>query len=105
MCTDDRNVVRWVERDRSHSPAPNRILKAANRPPLQREVVLFPVYVRSERNMFANGLTKWSKIELEGWLAQEGAAQVDASSRLWAEMSLSYNPDRNVDPPPPTLLR
>ena len=29
--------------------------------------------------------------------------QVDATSQLWAEMSLSYNPDDEAEPPPNTF--
>ena len=55
--------------------------------------------MRSERNIIADGLTRWSQGELEDWVSQEGMAEVVASSLLWAGMALSYNPDIDVGPP------
>ena len=53
--------------------------------------------------MFSDGLTCWSKGELGDWASLEGMTEVDAESRFWAGMSLSYNPDSDVDPPPITF--
>ena len=93
LCTDIANVLRWVEHARSHSPASSRILKAVNRFCLQQGVGVFPVYGRSERNVISDGLTRWSQVELDDWAAQEGMAEVDALSRLWEGLALSYNPN------------
>ena len=53
--------------------------------------------------MFADGLTRWSQVELDEWVSSEDMVEVDAVSRLWANMSLSYNPDSEATPPPTTF--
>ena len=97
--TDRKDVLSWAERARPHSPAPNRILKTLNLFCLRCEVDVCPSYVRSDRDIFADGLTRWSHTDLDEWVPREGMAQVDAASRLWAGMALSCNPDMDVDPP------
>ena len=100
MCSDNQNVMSWVGNARSQSPVASRILKAVNLFFLHNEVDVLPAYVRSERNIFADGLTRWAQIELEDWVSQELMAQIDVAARLWAGMALSYNHDMDVAPPP-----
>ena len=101
--TDDQNVLSWAEHARSHSTASNRVLEALNMFCLQNEVGAFPAYVRSERDIFADGVTRRPHVKLADWASHEGMTQVAASPRLWAGMSLSYNPDMDVNPPPNTF--
>ena len=103
LCTDNMNVLSWVEHARSHSPIPNRILRALNTFCLLREVDVLPVYVRSEHNSFADGITRWTQGELTDWATNEGMVEVDAVSRLWANMALPYNPGLGAASPPNTF--
>ena len=100
---DNQNVLRWAEHARAQSPVPNRILKALNAFCLRHGVEVFPAYVRGEHDAYADGLTRRPHPQLEDWVTSEGMSQVDAASRLWAGMSLSYNPDAEASPPPNTF--
>ena len=82
---------------------PGGVLRPLNVFCIQSEIDVSPVYIRSEHNIVADGLTRWSHAELEDWVSQEGMAQIDGDIRLWAGMGLSYNPDTNSEPPPKTF--
>ena len=58
----------------------------------------------SDHYSYADGLTRWSHPQLEDWVSSEGMTQVDADSRLWEGMSLSYNPDAEASPPHNTYI-
>ena len=103
LCTDNMNVLRWVEHARPHSPISNRILRALNAFCLLHGVDVLPVYVRSEHNVFSDGITRWTQGELTDWAHVEGMVEVDAVSRLWANMALSYNPSTESEPLPNTF--
>lgn len=96
LCTEYRNVLRWVEHARSHSPLSNRILRSMNHFSICHGVDVLPVYLRGERNAFADGLARWPQSELGDWAPREDMAEVDAVTRLWAGMALSYNPSRSA---------
>ena len=98
LCTDNQNVLSWVEQAKSHSPVANRILRAINFFCLDTLVGILPVYVSSEHNLFADGLTRGPPGEIDQWALAEGMAPVDAVAQLWAGMALSYNPAMGAIP-------
>ena len=101
--TDNQNVLRWIEHARPQYPVAGRILRALNVYCVQNGFGVFPVYVRSAHNLFADGLTRWSDSELAVRVALEGMTQVDGAARLWAGMGLSYNPASECEPLPNTF--
>ena len=103
LCTDNQNVLRWVELAKTQSPVANRILRVINIPRLHYNVDIFPAYVRSEHNIFADGMARWGPGEVEQWAKSEGMTPIGATAQLWAEMELSYNPDMDAEQPPNTF--
>ena len=103
LCTDNQNGPRWVEQAKAQSPGANRILWVINLFCLNNKVDILPAYVRSERNLFADGLTRWAPGEVDQWAKSEGTTPIDAAAKLWAEMALSYNPDMVADRQPSTF--
>ena len=99
LCADNQNALRWAELARSNSPVACRIRRALNLFFLQIKVDVLPVYVRSGQNLFADGLTRCAKDEIDDWALQEGTTQIDAATQLWAGMSRSYNPNLDVGSP------
>ena len=78
-------------------------MRALNAFFIQNEIDVSPVYISSERNIVADGLTRWSHTEVENWASPERMTQIDGVTRLWAGMGFSYNPDTNISPPPNTF--
>lgn len=58
---------------------------------LRYQVEVLPVYVRSERNIFADGLTRRSQITLYSWSTPEGMGSVNAVDQFWAHLSIPFN--------------
>ena len=100
LCADNQNVLSWVEHARSHSPVDNRILRTVNQFLLYSKVDVSPAYVRIGRNLFADGLTRWTPEEVDRWGHIEGMTPIDATEQLGADMFLSYNPIAEVELPP-----
>ena len=98
--TDNQNVLSRVGNAMAHSPAASRILRNADQLRLYNKVDVSPAYVRSGRNLFSDGLTRWTQGEVDRWANLEGMPQIYATAQLWAEMSLSYNPSADLDGPP-----
>ena len=65
--TDKQNVLCWAESSKSRSHAENRILRALNLFCLNRHVDVIPVYVLSERDIIAGGLTRRSEYGVDDW--------------------------------------
>ena len=100
LCADNQNVPRWSERARPHSPVARRIFRAMRLFCLHNEEDISTAYVRSDLNLFADGLTRWANREIDERASRDGMTHIDATARLWAGMSLSYNPDLYLGPPP-----
>ena len=100
LCTDNQNVLNWAEHAGSHSPVANRILRTAHQFCIRNRVGVLPTYVRSGRNLFADGLTRWAPGEVGRWENMEGMTRIDATTQLWAEMALSDDPSPDDERPP-----
>ena len=59
-----------------------------------------PSYVRSERNLFPDGLTRWAFGEIEHLARTESMTPIDSTSQLWAEMAPPYDPSPGADTAP-----
>ena len=103
LWADNQNVLIWVDRVRSHSPAANQILRSINKFFLRNKVDVSPAYVRSGSNLFPDGLTRWTPGEVELWVNSEGMTQIDATAQLWAAMELSYDLSPDAERPPNTF--
>ena len=97
--TDKQNVLSWSEHASPNSPSACRILRALNLFWLKNKVDILPAYVRSDPNVFPDGLTRWTQREIDDWAFQENMTYSDAPERLRSGMSLSYNPDLEVEKP------
>ena len=98
----NQNVLRWAEQAKSNSPVANRILRVINLFFPHNQFDILPAYVRSEHNIFPDGLTRWTPGEVDQWDLPDGMTPIDATAQLWAEMALSYNPDMDDERPPHT---
>ena len=105
QCADNQNVLSWAEKaiSLSHLSVPNRTLKASDAFCPSRGEEVFLAYVRGDHIAYADGLTGWSRPQLEYWVSSEGMAHVDAASRLWEGMSLPYNLSTGESLPPITF--
>ena len=104
LCTDNQNALSWAEHDRSHSPVASRVLRVLNNFCLEHHIDVMPVYVRSEHNIIADGLTRWTDEQVDQWAVDEGMTPVDGAARLWAVMGLSYRPASSEREPLPNTF-
>ena len=91
LCTDNQNVLSCVEAAKSQAPSANRVIRALNLFCLRYQVEVLRVYVRSEHNIFADGLTRWSQSTLDDWSSQEGMNSVNALAQFWAHLFVPFN--------------
>ena len=92
LCTDNQNVLNWVSHAKSYSPVENRILRTLNLFCLNNCIDVLPAYVRSEHNIIADGLARWSTEETKRWSVSESMTQVEPTAQLWTDMALPYDP-------------
>ena len=90
--TDNQNVLSLVDRDRLRSTVVWRMLPALNLIFFRYKVDVSPVYFRSERNLFEDGLAPWSRREIGDWSSQGGATRIEATPQSWEGMALPYGP-------------
>ena len=91
LFTDSQNVLCGVETAKSNAPEENRVSRALNLFCLHYQVDVSPVYLRSEHNIIADDLTRWSEHTVDDWSLREGMARVNEAEELRAHMSLPYN--------------
>ena len=97
--TDNQNVLSRGEAAISHAPAANSSVRSFHLVCLTRHVDIAQVYVRSEHNIIADGLTRRPEHGVGDLSFQEGTARVNAAGELWANMALPYK----ATPLPPTV--
>ena len=100
LCADNQNVLSWAERARPNAPTPNRILRPINLFCRTHRVDVLPLYVRSDRNLSADGLTRRSQHGVDAWSTREGMTRVNAGEKLWGNMTLSQDPILMVEHTP-----
>ena len=89
--TDNHNAMSWVSRESSNSPAPIRLLRHLCLACLVYGVDVIPVYIRGERNIAADNLTRRSDEEVEQFSQQEGMEVANSSAALWKSIELPDN--------------
>ena len=74
-CAANQNVFRWVSKSKAQLGAPNRIIRRLVGYSIREKIDVSPAYLRSARNLTADGLTRWADAEVSAWLHDQRMQQ------------------------------